>query len=285
MDNNGRQRPLTLMLRGKAPTLTNADQRLINVMMADPATAQFLSGAELAARAQVHEAAATRLAKKLGFKGYPQLRDSLRDEVRANSEPAGRISRKLDAVEGDSLIQDLVRREVATLEALAGQLDQQRLDAAADTLIAARRIFLFGRGHVTSMVALLDRRLRRFGWQTVPLPTDGRDLAEHVLGLQEGDAILGFALRRRPKGLGRLCEYAAETGAASVVVADTVGPRLTPAPDHLLWASRGPDEEYQTLTVPMAICNALVLTIAQRNRTRSMEALDRLGGLIEAFEK
>ena len=58
-----------------------------------------------------------------------------------------------------------------------------------------------------------------------------------------------------------------------------------PAPDHLLWASRGADDEFQTLTVPMAICNALVLTIAKRNRTRSMQALDRLGGLIEAFEK
>lgn len=284
MGESGGNRPFTVMLRGKAPSLTDADQRLINVMVADPAAAQFLSGAELASRAQVHEAAATRLAKKLGFKGYPQLRESLRDEIRESSEPAGRMSRKLDSVEGDSLIRDLVRREVATLDALAGQLDQQQLDAAADRLIAARRIFLFGRGHATSIVALLDRRLRRFGWQTVTLPTDGRDMAEHVLGLQQGDAVLGLALHRRPKGLGRLCQYAAESGAASIIVADTIGPRLQPQPDHLLWASRGADEEFQTLTVPMAICNALVLTIAKRNRTRSIEALDRLGELIEAFE-
>ena len=284
MSENDGQRPLTVLVRGSAPSLTNADQRLINVMMADPATAQFLSGAELAARAEVHEAAATRLAKKLGFKGYPQLRDSLRDEVRANSEPAGRMSRKLDAVEGDSLIRDLVRREVATLDALAGQLDQGRLDNAADRLIAARRIFLYGRGHAISIVALLDRRLRRFGLQIVTLPTNGRDLAEHVLGMQAGDVVLGLALRRRPKGLGRLCQYAAELGAGSIVIADTVGPRLKPEPDQLLWASRGPDDEFQTLTVPMAICNALVLTIAKRNRARSMEALDRLGTLIEAFE-
>ena len=284
MSDKDGQRPLTVLVRGSAPSLTNADQRLINVMMADPATAQFLSGAELAARAEVHEAAATRLAKKLGFKGYPQLRDSLRDEVRANSEPAGRMSRKLDAVEGDSLIRDLVRREVATLDALAGQLDQERLDNAADRLIAARRIFLYGRGHATSIVALLDRRLRRFGLQIVTLPTNGRDLAEHVLGMQAGDVVLGLALHRRPKGLGRLCQYAAELGAGSIVIADTVGPRLKPEPDQLLWASRGPDDEFQTLTVPMAICNALVLTIAKRNRARSMEALDRLGTLIDAFE-
>ncbi len=284
MRGDGRGRPFTVLLRGKAPSLTDADQRLINVMVADPATAQFLSGAELASRARVHEAAATRLAKKLGFKGYPQLRESLRDEVRASSEPAGRMSRKLDAVEGDNLIGDLVRREIGTLEALAGQIDQQQLNATADRLIAARRIFLFGRGHATSIVTLLDRRLRRFGWQTVPLPADGRDMAEHVLGLQPGDAVLALAMHRRPKGLGRLCQHAAERGAATIVVADTIGPRLKPQPDHLLWASRGADDEFQTLTVPMAICNALVLTIAKRNRTRSIEALDRLGELIEAFE-
>jgi hypothetical protein len=44
-----------------------------------------------------------------------------------------------------------------------------------------------------------------------------------------------------------------------------------PAPDHLLYAPRsGSTEQFQTLTVPMAISNALILAMAQNNRARSL---------------
>ena len=42
-------------------------------------------------------------------------------------------------------------------------------------------------------------------------------------------------------------------------------------------------EEYLTLTVPMAICNALILTIARLDEGRSLKALGRLTELTRGF--
>ena len=58
-----------------------------------------------------------------------------------------------------------------------------------------------------------------------------------------------------------------------------------PQPDHLLAAPRSGDPDaFQTLTVPMTLCNAIVIAAGALDEGRSLETLDRLGALIERFE-
>lgn len=67
--------------------------------MDNRAEAAFLSGPQLAERAQVHEATATRLAQKLGYKGYPELRAQLQRELVEGQDAAARVRRSVSKVE------------------------------------------------------------------------------------------------------------------------------------------------------------------------------------------
>ena len=64
-------------IKAKSKKLTDADQKLVATMLTNRAEAAFLSGPQIAQRAGVHEATATRLAQKLGYKGFPDLRAEL----------------------------------------------------------------------------------------------------------------------------------------------------------------------------------------------------------------
>ena len=60
---------------------------------------------------------------------------------------------------------------------------------------------------------------------------------------------------------------------------------LVPAADHLLFAPRaGSQDAFQTLTVPMAICNGLVLSMAKEDPKASLQHLETLGQLIDTFD-
>ena len=61
--------------------LTSADLRVLDVLLSHPTDAAFLPADQVASRAGVHVAAATRLAKKLGYSGYPDLRSALQTEL------------------------------------------------------------------------------------------------------------------------------------------------------------------------------------------------------------
>ena len=260
--------------------LTATDELLIKELLAHPVEASFFSTTELAGRLNVHEATAVRLAQKLGYRGYPELRADLQADLIDDTSPAERIRRRMAHTAEASILETLVADEIAALQELTQVTSQAQLDLAAQKLCAARRIFLFGRGHATILVELMDRRLRRSGFDTIDLRWRGRDLAERLLTLGADDLVLAFAFRTRPRELRPLLLQAETVGAPTLLISDTLGSLIRPQPSLVLAARRGVEGEYQTLMVPMAICNALVLTITRFDAGRAMASLDRLAHLV-----
>jgi DNA-binding MurR/RpiR family transcriptional regulator len=268
-----------------AESLTRAEQLLVREIIAKPRDVALGTATSLAQRTGVHEATASRLAKKLGFESYARFRDAIREEFIVRTDPALRVRNTLEAAGGGDLLAALVSREIEALGALPRYVDADRIEAAASAMIAARRIFLFARGNAVTLSVMLQKRLLRMGRDVEILAGDGRDLAEQILRLGPDDLLLAFAFRRQPRHYAPLIERAQAVGARSLVVSGSLGPALTPAPDILLSAPRaGSQDSFQTLTVPMAIANALVLTMAQMDQDNALARLEALGDLIDVFD-
>ncbi len=263
--------------------LTATDQRLIRELLANPTEAAFFSAAQLAEKAQAHPASAVRLAKKLGYAGYPELRQSFQLELTTpfrTAKGGGRTAR----AEETGVLQTLVQEEIAALHELGRHLGQKQLETAARRILRANRVFLFARGYATTLVELMSRNLRSSGLVTVDLRAEGRDLAERVVALKDQDVVLAFAFGTTPPGLVRLLEHAAAVGAGSVLISDLLGPMIRPAPDVLLAAPLGDEGEYHSLAVPMAIADALAITVAGIDDRGSQDAQQRLVDLLERFD-
>ncbi len=273
----------TALIERHQERLTAADQRVVRELLASPTEAAFLSVADLAERAQVHPATAVRLAQKLGFGGYRELRAELQTEVINTTHPAKRVQHRLAHLEQGSILADIIGSELTALRQLAEQNPEAEINAAARALMGARQVFLFARGNAETLVELMDRRLRRAAFRTLILRQQGRDLAEHVLTLGPEDAVLAFAFHSVPVGLTPLLQHAARTGATAILITDILEPLVEPRPDIVIAAKRGLADEYLTLIVPMAICNVLILTIARLDQGRSLKSLGRLAELTRSF--
>jgi DNA-binding MurR/RpiR family transcriptional regulator len=267
--------------------LSPSEQTVLREVLNNPTQAAFLSATQLADRSGVHAATVVRLAQKLGYAGYPELRAGLAaDVLEAQPRNSGeRVQRSLERSKRGDVLGGLIQAEVGSLSRLHRHVTQTQLEAASDLLHRARRTYLFAGGHATALAELLDRRLRRSGHDTVDLRVQGRELAERIVTLDAHDVVLAFALRKAPAGLRALLEHAHAKGVPTILIADTIGPLTRPQPTLLLSAPRGDDTEFQTLTVPMTIVNALVLTLAQRDEGRSIATLNQLEELIHRFEE
>ena len=269
-------------------SLTPADRQLAEVLLTDPQESSYLSAEAIAKKAGVHQSAASRLAQKLGFGSYRELRAALRKDVISNANSAERIRRRLDHIGEKSILQALVESEVRALTAAVKQVDQDQMEQAAACLRDARRIILFGQGHAASLVDLFERRLMRSGYQARGLRHSDWEAPDVMLSLQAGDALVAFAFRPPFDRLDRVLSHAAAVGATSIMVSDIAGLMLRPRADIVLAASRGEEGESQSLTVPMAICNALILELSRcdgGHSIRSLEGLDSLRHLFGAGER
>lgn len=276
---------IVTLVQSVADTLTPSERMLVKEVMARPREIALSTAGELAERAGVHEATASRLARKLGFDTYADFRDAIRDEFIVQTDPAVRMRNTLAQSRGNSLLGGLIAQEIEALTHLPDYIGDDRLKAAARQLTDRRKVFIFARGNAESLAVLMERRLRRMAIDAVLLSGDNRDVAERLLALNADDALLAFAFRRQPRHYAAVIEHARKVGAFTLAIAGSIGPALTPAADMLLSAPRsGTADGFQTLTVPMAICNGLILQMAETAERRSLVRLEELGRLISTFE-
>ena len=265
--------------------LTPNERLMVQTVMDRPAVAALGTASDLAESVGVHEATASRLARKLGYKSYAEFRDALRDEFIATRETATRFEKTFDVTASDSVLGNLARQEALALSHIEDSISSEQINIVAEKLIRANRIFIHGYGNAEVLSLMMSKRFRRFGKDVHQLDGDPRSLAEGVLSMRKSDVLLTFAFRRPPRNYQALMATAREAGTKTIVISGNRGAILSPQPDHLLRAPRaGEADSFQTLTVPMTVCNAIIIAAGVLNKANSLKELERLGQLIDRFD-
>lgn len=232
------------------------------------------TAAEVAEKARTHESTVVRLAQKLGYRGYPDLRGDLRRD----EEPNGGSASVMRSESGHEL-SAFVADEVQALSRLTHFVSQQDLDAAAQTLHTSGTVYLFSNNDERPTLDLMARRLRRLGMTVVTLGPTPKDLAERFVSFDDTSTLIAFALREAPRQLSTLVSEAARRGGKSILFSDVPGYHFRPSPDHLIAARRGDDSEYRTQIVPIALAYALQLAVFHLDPGRYQAARDGIDDL------
>lgn len=271
--------PLALsdLISRHSARLTEADTRLLDVLIRDPIRAAVENGKDISSRAGVHPASAVRLARRLGFKGYPEFRSFLQSSLKEGGNdfesPAARMAARLVRAESDGLLSSVLDSEIAAIQQVRNSVSDADIRAFSESLRDSRKIFVFGRGHFAALSSLIALRLNRSGYTAIDLASQIHQLAEILTTLSSEDVVWLLAFRKAPPLLQEVRDIAAQRGARTLAVTDVGGTRIDPAPDHQILVSRGEPGESQSLVVPMTIANAVILDLASIDDGRSIKAL------------
>ncbi|MCM2474594.1 MurR/RpiR family transcriptional regulator [Rhizobium sp. CG5] len=259
--------------------LTEADTRLLDVLIQDPIRAAMENGKDVSFRAGVHPASAVRLARRLGFKGYPEFRSFLQANLLEGGNdfesPAARMAARLVRAEEGGLLASVLDSEIAALQQARNSVSDADIRAFSESLRDCRRVFVFGRGHFAALSSLIALRLNRSGYDSVDLASQMHQLAEALATLTSEDVVWLLAFRRAPPLLQEVCAIATKCGAKILAITDVGGTRIDPVPDHQILVSRGEPGESQSLVVPMTIANAVILDLAAIDHGRSLRSLQQ----------
>lgn len=262
--------------------LSASDKRLVDVMINSPAESALLNAAKLGERAEVHAATVVRLARKLGYSGFPELQRELQSNLLTSADPALRLEKSLERIKSGNVIAELAAMEQLNLAAIADQVSQSKIEDTAKALVTARNIYVFARGNASALAEIAIRRFHRYGLLVTDLRHQGRELAERTLSISDRDVLLCFSFRRIVPGLPTLLQHAHKVGAQTILLTDLNTFDSEHRPKVVLSASRGQSNEYQTLSVPMLMLNAVVLEMAKLPAVQT--SIQKLGKLIDSFE-
>jgi DNA-binding MurR/RpiR family transcriptional regulator len=257
--------------------LTEADTRLLDVMMQDPIRAAMENGKAVSFRAGVHPASAVRLARRLGFKGYPEFRTFLQANLIEGGgdfeSPAARMAARLVRAEDGGVLSSVLDSEIAALQQVRNAVSDADVRGFSEVLRDCRRVFVFGRGHSAALASLIALRLNRSGYPAVDLASQMHLIAEALATLGPGDVVWLLAFRKASPLIHQIRKIAAERGAKVLALTDLLSARVNPAPDRQISVSRGEAGESQSLVVPMTIAKAVILDLAAIDDGHSLRAL------------
>ncbi|MDJ0390284.1 MurR/RpiR family transcriptional regulator [Roseomonas sp. E05] len=276
--------PLAERLRQAAAGLPPAGRRIARLIAEDPALALASSAAELAARAGTSDATVVRTVQALGFEGLGELRRALAGSLGA-APPPGSPAEAMRATladvgaEAGRAVDLAVEVQREAVEALAAPEARATLRAAVETLHPARRILIFGIGPSAALAGYLALLLRRAGRTARALDATGIALADQLLDLAPGDALLVLAYGRSYREVVTVFGEARRLNLPLVLVTDSLERGLARHAEVVVPARRGRARQVALHGATLVALEAIALGLAAAQGDRAVATLERLNDL------
>jgi DNA-binding MurR/RpiR family transcriptional regulator len=268
-------------LRSRDRSLSRAELRVAKFIDQNRATALACSAAQLAAEVGISDATVVRTAQALGFDGLSGLRQALATTLEQRSSPADNMRRTLADIGGDTeraidLVLDTHREAI---EALQSESTRAKIMAAVSQLHRAERIVVFGIGPSAPLAHYVAILLTRNGRAARTLDATGIGLADQLIGLRKGDALLILAYGRAYREVVATFAEARQLRLPTVLVTDSLDGKLPRKAGVVIPAKRGRANRVALHGTTLVVLETIVLGLAASDRKRAMDALRRLNDL------
>ena len=273
-------------LDAHAAKLSPASQRVARYIDANRPAVLASSAMELALRTNTSDATVVRTVQSLGFKGLAELKQALLPSLEVASNLADDMRRTLADVgeNTDLAIASALDAHEAAMQDLRSPQGRERIAAAVAVLHPAARIVIFGIGPSAALAAYVATQLLRGGRQTLMLNATGAMLADQMLDLRPGDALLVLAYGRAYTEVVTVFDEAHRLSLPIVLVTDSLDKKLARSAAVILPAHRGRAHRVALHGATLVCLEALVLGLAAAS-PQTVVTLDRLNQLREAIRR
>ena len=266
MDNNSLCSPsLLVKMRILRDSLSKSEQQVVDYIIDHPQEIIYLSVAGLAESSQVSDATVIRTCRKLGMSGYQDLKINLAQDL---VTPLQNIHEEVCIDDSASAILNKVfQSTIYTLNFTHDTINVSAIEAAANLLIQANRICIFGLGNSHAIAIDQQHKLMRLGLHATAY-TDSHLQAIEASYLKKGDAVFAISHSGSSRDIVDSCKLARKNGASIISLTNMGASPLSHQSDiELHTASR--ESHYRIVALSsriaqIAIIDTLYTIIAMR---------------------
>jgi DNA-binding MurR/RpiR family transcriptional regulator len=263
-------------IREIAPSLSEAERRVASHILRHAERIPDLSITELANRAGVSEATVVRLCKRIGLRGYQELRIRLSADL---AGPRGQVTEQIAPGDGlDSMSEKLFQRAVQALQDTLHVLDRMALARAVERVAGARRVDLYGVA-ASGVVALdAEQKFLRVGLEAHAF-TDPHLQATSAALLGTRDVAIGISHSGSTVDTVKALALARRNGAHAIAITQFGPSPITRVADTVLHTvAHEPLLREAAITsrlVALAVVDAVFLGVALRRFSKTMWSVER----------
>jgi DNA-binding MurR/RpiR family transcriptional regulator len=251
-------------LKAIMPDLTGAQRRAAKIILQRPEDIAWKSMRQLAGAAGVSPPTMLRLAERLGHGNWEEFRNVCRRDGLGFSfvSRARAFHHKMDGVSQPPSTETLAAA-FQGLEALAETLDQEMLERAAEKMVNADLVVIFGMRSSRAVARVLHTATQLFRSRVVLADIAGEIFVDSLADLSRNSAVICVGSRPYSTNSVRALDFARSAGATTICLTDDYGSPLAKRADVALVAPTGGVSVVPSI-VPMTVLAEMLANTALR---------------------
>lgn len=269
--------------------LSSRNLSVLKRMLDAPAETATKSISELAQENNINISSITRLAQKLGFIGFPDLKKLFRQHLNQKKNfYSGQVEKHLtseqsNASQSSQALQHVIQDEWSNVMMMVDKFDDEMFSKVIQLLCSAGRIRVIGLRGSYPPAYYLSFYLNMIRDDVSLLGQVGHSWAEDLATLKKGDLLIAIGFSPYTRDTVSACKIAKNRDIDLVVITDSNSSPLAIEADNFLLTSIQGDYFFSPIVASMIIIEALLSELVKKLGSSSIQRLDRAETILNAL--
>ncbi len=279
------QRDYEAIVRQHYAKLSPAHRKVADYLLADGRRAALAPIADVAKDLHTSESTVVRFAQTLGYKGYPDLRDQLRERFLATATSLDRLAASAAAPKSEraATLERILTEDADSILRTLAQVPSETFDAVVDAIVKSRRTYVVGFRGSAGIALVLGMGLRIFLPETRVVAVNVGDTPEELLSLGKSDLVIVISYLRYSGQTLEILRYAHEAGARTVALTDSPASPVARLADHALITRPTSPRTMASYAPAASLASALTEAVAARRGAAAGRSLRQAETLWDRF--
>ena len=258
-------------------SLSPTHKRMARFILDNRYFTSFASANQVGEKNDSSAATVVRFAQALGYEGYSELQESLRNELPSYMTAANKIQERMSSENpSPSAPHQVFYNDIQNIERTAGNFSEENFHAALDAIVQARRIVVIGAGLSSAAGHFLAHSLKVMGFEAQSIRGEGLQAALDMSHAKPEDLVIAIDLWRYVRMTVNAVMWAKNQGIPTIAITDSIVSPLAQMADHAFEISAEGVAHSLSLTGLMSLLNVFIAALADRVPLQVVESLERV---------
>jgi DNA-binding MurR/RpiR family transcriptional regulator len=256
---------------------TNTEKRFVHFLLSNKFKAPFLSAYEIADRIKANSSTLVRFAKKIGFKGYPELQKNLGQllvkEISYSSD--FEKAKTFEEPKENNIIQVSLNKSYSNMLELLKDVDEQKIKLFSKKICSSRKKIIIANRSSYSAGHFLYFELNAIIPQVYFLSDYDHSYYDIFGDLNERDVIIAIGVPRYTKLTIDFAQYAVQKKLNVIAITDSPVSPLSSLSSICLFVPTQSATFHNSNVAMMALIDAVIAQVFTQKRETSIKRLER----------
>ena len=281
----GTKNELLQKIDERYPKFSKGQKKLAHYIQAEYDKAAFLTAARMGEVVGVSESTVVRFATALGYKGYPSFQKALEELVRTKLNSIQRMEVTYGRISQGEILASVLQSDIDKIKLTMEGIDHEAFEAAVDTILNAKRIYVVGIRSCAPLASFLSFYLNLICENVTAVNTNGSsEIFEQLIRIGEEDVIIGISFPRYSMRTLKALEFASNRKAKVITLTDSIHSPMNLYSSCNLIARSDMASIVDSLVAPLSVVNALVVALCMKKQKEVVATLETLEKIWDEYQ-